>query len=342
MFLSICCVTYNHKRYIAHAIEGFLSQKTDFDFEIIIADDASTDGTTEIIKEYERKYPDLIRGIYQSENQYSKGILPYPNIVWPDAKGKYVALCEGDDYWTDPHKLQKQVDFIENNEEYIACSHESIIEYDEEFKLPNIKCSIAKLPYSKNKNVVNDYTFYEVTNTVLFQSSALIFRNITTELPEICYKNHLWDVALFLVLSGKGKIKFFKEPMSIYRKHKNSLTLSSDIFKNRINYLNNIIRVYNDINKYFDYMYNNIVQDWVTVFYLELWLLYKKRNDKSNASFNLQKALNNTNKILIYKKILRRYGDYYKYICINIYQRYRKLLRQNIKSILVKIGIFIK
>ena len=114
ILVSICCITYNHEKYIRDAIEGFLMQKTDFPFEVLIHDDASTDGTADIIREYETKYPDIIKPIYQTENQYSKGIKISATYNYPRAKGKYIALCEGDDYWIDPYKLQKQVDFLEH------------------------------------------------------------------------------------------------------------------------------------------------------------------------------------------------------------------------------------
>lgn len=115
--VSICCITYNHASYIRQCIEGFLMQKTNFSYEIIINDDCSTDGTTEIIQEYVDKYPNLIIPIYHDENEYQKGIRGmFINYVFPKARGKYLALCEGDDYWIDPLKLQKQILFLENNQ----------------------------------------------------------------------------------------------------------------------------------------------------------------------------------------------------------------------------------
>ncbi len=116
--VSICCTSFNHESYIREALEGFLMQKTTFPVEIIIHDDASTDHTAEVIMEYVKAYPDLIVPILQTRNQYSQGVKIWPNFVFPVAKGKYIALCDGDDYWTDQYKLQKQVDFLESNPEY--------------------------------------------------------------------------------------------------------------------------------------------------------------------------------------------------------------------------------
>jgi len=103
--VSICCVTYNHETYIEDALEGFLSQETDFPFEIIIHDDCSTDKTTQILNEYLEKYPNIIKLIIQTENQWSKGIRILPVLVVPEARGKYIALCDGDDYWFDFVKI---------------------------------------------------------------------------------------------------------------------------------------------------------------------------------------------------------------------------------------------
>ena len=112
--VSIGCITYNHAPYIRQCIKGFLMQKTNFPFEIIINDDCSTDGTTEIIKEYEKQYPNLINAIYHSENQYSKGVKGiFWKYVFSKVRGKYIAMCEGDDYWTDPYKLKRQIEYLE-------------------------------------------------------------------------------------------------------------------------------------------------------------------------------------------------------------------------------------
>ncbi len=124
--VSIVCNTYNHHKYIQDALEGFLMQKTTFKVEMLVHDDASTDGTADIVREYENKYPDLILPVYQTENQYSKGIRPGPVYQYPRARGKYIALCEGDDYWTDSLKLQKQYEFMELHPEFVMCYHSRI------------------------------------------------------------------------------------------------------------------------------------------------------------------------------------------------------------------------
>ena len=118
--LSIDVITYNHAKFIRKCLDSILMQKTNFSFEVLIHDDASTDGTADIIREYEAKYPDIIKPIYQTENQWQKNIGISKNFQHPRIHGKYVALCEGDDYWTDENKLQKQVDFLEKHPEKIV------------------------------------------------------------------------------------------------------------------------------------------------------------------------------------------------------------------------------
>ena len=127
--VSILCTAYNHEEYIADALESFLAQQTDFPFEILVTDDVSSDRTADVIRDYAARYPDIIRPYYQEKNLYQQNIDAYHAFLYRDARGKYVALCEGDDYWTDPTKLQRQVDFMEAHPEYSACVHNSMIHY---------------------------------------------------------------------------------------------------------------------------------------------------------------------------------------------------------------------
>lgn len=121
--VSVLCVAYNHEKYIRKALEGFVMQKTDFRFEVIIHDDASTDHTADIIREYAAKYPELIKPIYAEENRYSKGINIYQKYMLPIASGEYYALCEGDDYWFDENKLQMQYDIMSSDLSLSICVH---------------------------------------------------------------------------------------------------------------------------------------------------------------------------------------------------------------------------
>lgn len=123
--VSVICNAYNHETYIAQCLESLVMQKTNFPYEILVHDDASTDRTADIIREYEKQYPHLVKPIYQTENQYSKGGID--QFQYPRAKGRYIAFCEGDDYWTDPLKLQKQFDAMEAHPEVDMCTHAAVM-----------------------------------------------------------------------------------------------------------------------------------------------------------------------------------------------------------------------
>lgn len=205
----MCCITYNHEPYIRQCLEGFMMQKTTFPFEVLIHDDASTDGTAGIIKEYEVKYPNIIKPIYQKENQYSKGIKISPTFQYPRAKGKYIALCEGDDYWIDPYKLQKQVDFLETHSEYGLCYAKA-------------KCFNQEKQQWEGK-LGEDYVSFEnllcentiPTLTVMFRKILLFqyYREI-----DICKMNwKMGDYPLWLWIAERCKLYFINEVFAVYR-----------------------------------------------------------------------------------------------------------------------------
>lgn len=211
--LSVCCITYNHAKFIRQTLDSFLMQKTNFPFEIVIHDDASTDGTADIIREYEEKYPDIIKPIYQKENQFSKGKMPIVEFMLDKMQGKYVAFCEGDDYWTDPLKLQKQVDFLEEHPDFSICFHpvkviwEDHSNPDSVFPEPNFRF---------NKEVL---TLDDLLAHNFIQTNSVVYRwNLTKkEWPKEDFLP--CDYLFHLIHASKGKIGFLDDVMAIYRKH---------------------------------------------------------------------------------------------------------------------------
>lgn len=222
--VSVFCLTYNHAPYIRQCLDSFLMQRTSFDYEVIINDDASTDGTTEIIKEYENKYPEIIIPIYHEENLYSKGERGFWNkYCLPRAQGKYIALCEGDDYWTDPYKLQKQVDFLEGHPEYSMCFHNAMEHWE--------NGQVLDAPFAKLED--RDYTGEEIYENWIVPTASVVFRrNALTSKYEERRKNPaviFGDIILFLSLTEEGKVHAFKETMSVYRRHEGGAAYGVDV-----------------------------------------------------------------------------------------------------------------
>ena len=249
---SICCITYNHENYIADAIESFLMQKTDFSYEILIHDDASTDRTPEIIKQYESKYPDLIKPIYQTENQYSKGLRTM-GFNMDRAKGKYIAICEGDDYWTDPYKLQKQVDYMEKNPECSMCIHAA-------YRVTSDKKKLKSHVRPNRGNKV--FTVEEViewrdgrvfaTNSILYPAVFSINR------PDFYEKAPVGDYPLAIYLALQGTVYYIDEFMSAYRVGLKGSWTSRFLsgIEMRVAHWDKIVDMLNEINRYSEYKYD--------------------------------------------------------------------------------------
>ena len=216
--VSVSVITYNHEKYIRQCLDGILMQNVNFPYEVLVHDDASPDGTADIIREYEAKYPDIIKPIYQTENQYSQG-RPVSKLNYDRARGKYLAFCEGDDYWTDPGKLQKQVDFLEAHPEYIACVHR--VKVIDEFGNRNWSNGFAR-NYDTSDYTLSDSENLMVSNGCAGHLSSLVCRNIFLTLPKDIYENYLnckanGDTKLNLLLTLNGTIRRFDDTMSVYR-----------------------------------------------------------------------------------------------------------------------------
>ena len=194
LMVTIRCITYNHEPYIRQCLEGFVMQKTNFRFEAIVHDDASTDGTAVIIREYAEKYPEIIKPIFETENQYSKHDGSLRRIMNEHTHGKYIALCEGDDYWIDPLKLQKQVDFLELNKEYSFCCTRYKI-YDEDKS-----CFFKEYAYSYYNNT-------DLEIDVSLFTKVWVTQILTTVTRKDCY---------LLVQREADKYKYFKDVHMYY------------------------------------------------------------------------------------------------------------------------------
>ena len=193
IMVSVCCITYNQVSYIRDALEGFVNQQTDFAYEVLIHDDASSDGTAEIIREYAKRYPDRIFPILQTENQYSKGLTNVSGTFnFPRARGKYIAMCEGDDYWTDMHKLQKQVDYLEANPGCSLCFHSAKIEVQGKALTEH-----AMRPYMGSRMISPEEI---IDKTSGYPTASLMFyREMVAELPEFYNNAPIADIPLQLV-----------------------------------------------------------------------------------------------------------------------------------------------
>ena len=213
LMVTIQCFTYNHEAYIRQCLNGFIIQETDFRFEAVVHDDASTDGTAAIIREYAEKYPDVIRPIYETENQYSKRDGSLQRIMNSNCHGKYIACCEGDDYWTDPLKLQKQVDFMELHPEcsLMLSNGEGYYSDIDRFILLN------PIPVTESRYLTMNEVLLEKGGLIPTASMCLRREMIETE-PKWCLNAPVGDRPLRMWCAINGRVYYDITPMVVYRK----------------------------------------------------------------------------------------------------------------------------
>jgi glycosyltransferase involved in cell wall biosynthesis len=239
-------ITYNHEAYIAEAIEGVLMQKTNFPIELVIGEDFSTDRTREICILYKKNYPDIIKLRLPEKNM---GMIPNFIENLKACTSKYIAICEGDDYWTDPFKLQKQVDFLEGNLEFSLCFHNSLVKNERVLLKNRLFCDANLKEVATIKNVIEDEWFIP-TQSIVFRKS--------------CFEDQPWhkfvfggDFVLHLTLALKGKFYYLPKVMSVYRRHKGSIGLT---FNSNLHAIK-IIESLSYFNQYTNFMYNEYIQN---------------------------------------------------------------------------------
>ncbi|WP_285815959.1 glycosyltransferase [Thomasclavelia cocleata] len=282
--VSICCITYNQEKYIRKTLEGFINQKTNFEYEILIHDDCSTDNTAEIIKEFEEKYPKIVKPIYQKENQHSKGIKIFNTFLFPKATGKYIAMCEGDDYWIDNNKIQKQFEIMEKNENCSLCTH--IVRYiNETGEKLNLTFPDEKINDLITSDIVTaeDFFYNILKKTIIpFQTSSFFFRNkyISEYLKEDLFHKikDVGDMPLLWYMLNKGNIFFLNEEMSCYRK--NSIGSWSSKFINDVSYkishYYDLINFFKNYDIYTDYRYHQHMEYMILERKFEIYIAKKK------------------------------------------------------------------
>ena len=248
--VSIICFAYNHEKYIRQALDGFVCQKTDFPFEIIIHDDASTDQTASIIKEYEKNHPKLFKPIYQTVNQYSLETGRVTKICYTAAKGKYISLCEADDYWIDPYKLQKQVDFLEENE---SCSYvfSNCSVHKSSGEISKNKLELKKvfdLSYLLKRNIMPG------TATVMFKNN---FEKIINLLNIVMTGSFNGDWVFLFILTHDSKIGFIDDFTATYRQGVGVVSNTTVIHK-----MKNGLETNKKLNEITNFKYNRYLQDY--------------------------------------------------------------------------------
>lgn len=281
--VSVICITYNQAEYIRDAINSFLMQKTNFNYEIIIHDDASTDQTIEILKYYECEYPEIIRVIYENENQYSKGI-NISDRLFKLAKGKYIAFCEGDDFWTDKLKLQKQYDYLEKNISCMAYIHNGW-KISKDKRIVYNSNPLFKTP--KKLGIENAICGLGIKT---YTNSFFMRKNVFDVRPEFLKYAPTRDYIMIVECALKGYIYYSPEYMSAQRVAANSsLTQlwnsNPELWKD---YIEKQMVLLDKINEETNYRYDEIISNEKTNQMFSNMLI---RNDKEGLSKSPYKEL---------------------------------------------------
>lgn len=328
IMVSISCTTYNHERYVRKCLEGFVMQKTNFKFEVLVHDDASTDSTPQIIKEFEEKYPDIIKPIYQKENQFSKGVKIAKNYQLPRMKGKYVAFCEGDDYWSDPLKLQKQFDILEENKNCSICVHKVLCIKENGDPRKDFQPNVKIFPYETGMFSQGNLLKL-LQKQYLFQTSSYFIRkNIYEEyynnLPEFAKAIGVGDAPLFYYFISKGDCFYINKDMSCYRTGSlNSWTSKQRLdLSRRLKHIEQLIAMLNLYNEYNDYKFDEIIKDHINR--LEFETNIQKKNYKECVKKENRKELLKYSFRIRVSLYLNAYFPFF----MKLYGKFKNKLRQ--------------
>lgn len=332
--VSIVCVTYNQEKYIAQTLDSFVMQKTDFPFEVIVSDDCSTDKTAEIVREYANKYPNIVKPIFQVKNL---GPGKHSNRVFSIAKSLYLVFCEGDDYFTHPLKLQKQVDFLDKNPDYSICFHPGRV-FFEDGSAPDKIFPSADLRFNKTTLTLDDlicqHNFMQ-TNSVMYR-----WRFANEEISADIFPDNILprDWFLHMLHAEKGKIGFIDETMAAYRRHNEGIWWDATVnvenlhLKYGIRELNFYIAVEKRFAKDKDEYHKRVL------FYAEEFLLIYLKNKKFEEIEQVIKLCPDVFLVIDYRKQQNRQNRQNIH-CLN--EMLKKYKKRNLALIITSVILFV-
>jgi len=276
MKISVLMITYNHEKFVARAIDSILMQKVDFDYEVVIGEDCSTDNTREIVLGYKEEFPNKIRLLLNQKNLGGR-----KNLIqtYEACKGEYIAMLEGDDYWTSPYKLQKQVDFLDSHPECSICFHSVMRLYED-------KSHESYVFSPPGKREV--YTLEDLLDKNLMATLSTMFRRgLFGEFPSWFYLTSMGDWPLNILNAQHGKIGYINKVMGVWRIHSNGFWSS----KGLIERLQREIEAYGFVNAHFNFRYNKLIRSKISRHYLWMAEDFRQSGDRINAFRYLFKGI---------------------------------------------------
>lgn len=317
IMVSVMCTAYNHEEYIRQALESMVNQKTDFDYEILVNDDVSSDGTADIIREFVAKYPEKVRAFFPEKNLYAQNIDVYYHTFFPNARGKYVAFCEGDDFWCDENKLQMQVDFLEAHPEYSACVHNTRLYYCDGSQPDSLL-----VERTEDMDIGFEHILEGMHNA--WHTSSLVAKTEVLASPpdyyNIASQHGFGDFPYGLMVRNAGAVRYLNRTMSVYRLNSNQGAWSAGFYyvaRKRIYFLEGMVKMLE--------AFRNHVHDEETAALVDESItdaLFLKYNAEGDAKMLLQPRFK---KVLMQRPLKFRLKIYLNYALPGLQKIYRKL-----------------
>ncbi len=287
MTVSVLVITYNHEGFITKAIESVLMQKVDFDYEIVIGEDCSTDNTRNILIDYQKKHPDIIRLLLHERNLGLYGRYNFIETL-NACQGQYIAMLEGDDYWTSPYKLQKQADFLDSHPECAICFHNVMVIYDDSPGISHPFCVPNPNGFYMQGQPKPISTLEDLLKGNFIQTPAVMFRaRLFEEFPRWFYLTPMGDWPLHIMNAQHGNIGYIDEIMGVYRIHDGGVWST----KGLIPKLQREIETYRFFNAHLNFRYNKFIKSKISLRYLWIAAEYKRSGDRIKALANLFKYI---------------------------------------------------